>query len=155
MTKSKSSLTLTLITMIIVAALIGGCCAWCKSKCVGTCCMPDLTVTNAEFNPAGRTVSVAVKNIGSASAGEFLVYVEINQPNAPDSAKPESQYSHMVSGLARGVEISIPDIPLSSFDSRPSIDLSILMHGDLEVIADAKDMVKECDESNNRSEESF
>jgi len=113
--------------------------------------MPDLTVTMADFDAAARTVSVTVKNIGSKGSGEFLVYIEINQLTAPGSAKPEAQNSKSVTSLARGAEISFNDIPLSAFSARPSINLSTLMHGELDVTVDAKGMVKECDESNNQS----
>lgn len=149
MTRSRVFLSLAVVVLFGSSVVLSGCCTWCKSKCVGTCCLPDLTVTAAEFDPVARTVSVTVKNIGSANAGEFLVYIEINQLAAPDSAKPESQASRSVAGLARGSEISFDDIPLSAFNERPSIDLSTLMHGELDVHADAKSMVEECDESNN------
>ncbi|MCP4573727.1 MAG: hypothetical protein GY838_15315 [bacterium] len=155
MTRSRVVLSLAFVVLFVSSMALSGCCAWCKSKCVGTCCLPDLAVTAAEFDSVARTVSVTVKNIGSAGAGEFLVYFEINQVGAPASAKPESQHTESVVGLARGAEVSFDDIPLGSFSERPSIDLSTLMHGVLVVSADAKDMVTECDESNNVSEETF
>jgi hypothetical protein len=112
-------------------------------------------VTQAEFDAASRTVSVTLKNIGNSAAGDFLVYFEINQLTAPDPAKPEAQYSKSVQGLGRGAEIAFGAIQLSDFSARPSIDLATLAHGELIISADAKNMVKECDETNNRQEATF
>ena len=111
-------------------------------------CMPNLIVQTAKIDFPGKSVNVTVKNDGNGDAGEHLTYIEINRVGAPEAAKPETQYSAKVSGIAAGSSWSSGPIPFSSFSSR-GLDLYSLTAANLVVRADAKGMVKESNESDN------
>jgi hypothetical protein len=111
-------------------------------------CMPNLIVQTAKIDCPGKFVNVTVKNDGNGDAGEHLTYIEINRVGAPEAAKPETQYSAKVSGIAAGSSWSSGPIPFSSFSSR-GLDLYSLTAANLVVRVDAKGMVKESNESDN------
>lgn len=110
---------------------------------------PNLVVQSATIDFATRTVSVTVKNDGNGNAGAHLTYIEINQVGAAEAAKPQSQYSASVSGVAAGGSWSSGPIPLGRFSSPRGFDLSSLTTANLVVRADAKNMVEESNESDN------
>jgi len=106
-----------------------------------TGCAPNLVVRSAAIDFGAKTVDVSVKNTGNADAGAHLTYVEINAVDAPGSAKPQSQYSAQVSGIAAGSSWNSGPIPFGSFSSPRGLDLFTLTSANLVVRADAKDMV--------------
>ena len=110
---------------------------------------PNLVVQNAAIDFAARTVTITVKNNGNGNAGAHLTYIEINQVGVADAAKPQSQYSANVSGIAAGSSWSSGPIPFSRFSSPRGLDLSSLTTANLVVRADAKNMVAESNESDN------
>jgi len=109
----------------------------------------NLVVQNAAIDFAARTVSITVKNNGNENARAHLTYIEINRVGAADAAKPQSQYSANVSGIAAGSSWSSGSIPFSSFSSRSGLDLSSLTSANLVVRVDAKNMVEESNEGDN------
>jgi hypothetical protein len=112
-------------------------------------CKPDLVVKDAKISFTDKTVTVRIANTGNEDAGHHLTYIEINQADSPDSAKPEAQYSADISGIIKnGIWDSGP-IPFSSFSTHPGIDLNSLTTANLVVRADAKNMVEESNEGNN------
>lgn len=114
-------------------------------------CTPNLVVQNAGVEWGPKTVHFTEKNIGNGNAGPHLTYVEINRVGAPNSAKPQSQYSVNVPAIAAGDSWSSPDIPLGSFSPPRGLDILSLTPGtaNLVIRADAKNMVKESNESDN------
>ncbi len=112
-------------------------------------CKPDLVVESAEIDFDAQIVNVIIANIGDKDAGNHLTYIEINQVDAPHSAKPEAQYRANISGIAKGETWDSGPISFDKFSTRPTIDLNSLITANLVVRADAKDMVKESDENNN------
>ncbi len=118
-------------------------------------CGADLVVKSVVIDFSAKTVRVVVKNIGDENAGQHLTYIEINAVTAPSSAKPQSQYSAAVSGIAAGSEWDSLAIPFSSFSSPRGLDLSTLTTANVVVRADAKDMVKELSETNNISDANY
>ena len=112
-------------------------------------CRADLVVKDAQIDFDAKVARVIVANVGCADAGDHLTYIEINQVDSPDSAKPEAQHIAKVAGIAKGSDWESGDIPFSSFSTRSGIALDSLTTANLVVRADAKDMVKESDEDNN------
>lgn len=147
MNHALRSLSGALMTALLFA--LNSCCTPCP------CCGVDLVVSGMLYDPVARTVTVSVENQGSADAGAFLTYLEINQVSAPSSAKPESQSTHNQAGLAAGDSVTIGPIALSSFSARPTIDLNTITNFELVVTADPKSQVDECDEGNNQSTQEF
>jgi len=109
----------------------------------------NLIVQDASIDFTAKTVSVIVKNNGMRAAGEHFTYIEINNVSAPDSAKPQSQYSARVSTIAAGGTWNSGPIHFNSFSSPRGLDLLSLTTANLVVRADAKDMVEENNESDN------
>ena len=117
-----------------------------------TGCMPNLIVQTAKIDFPGKFVNVTVKNDGNGDAGEHLTYIEINRVGAPEAAKPETQYSAKVSGIAAGSSWSSGPVPFSNFSFPRGLDLNTLNSlttVNLVVRVDAKDMVKESNETDN------
>jgi hypothetical protein len=112
-------------------------------------CAPNLVVRSADINFPAKTVNVTVKNIGNRNAGPHLTYIEINRTGAPESAKPQSQFSASVTGIAAGGFWNSGSIPFSRFSCPGGLDLSTLTSANLVVRADAKNMVKESNEADN------
>jgi hypothetical protein len=112
-------------------------------------CKPDLIVKEANINFTDKAVRVEIANIGNGDAGHHLTYIEINQVDSPDSAKPEAQFSADIPGIVKGGVWDSGAIPFSRFSTRPGIDLNSLTTANLVVRADAKDMVVESNENNN------
>jgi hypothetical protein len=117
-------------------------------------CKPDLKVAASSLDFAADTASVTVRNSGKTAAGPFMVYVEINRPASPESARPESQHSVRVPGLASEAEWSTT-VPFSGFSPRGGLDLGSLTSANLTVRADAKNEVAEGREDNNVSSETY
>lgn len=112
-------------------------------------CAPNLVVRDANIDFSAQTVDIVVANIGKKNAGQHLTYIEINDVAAPESAKPQSQYSANVPGIPAGSSWSSGPVAFSSFSSPRGLDLSTLTSANLVVRADAKNMVKESNESDN------
>ncbi|MFQ5852672.1 MAG: CARDB domain-containing protein [Candidatus Binatia bacterium] len=115
-------------------------------------CAPDLTIDQDVPEPytVDWSVKEAIANVankGNATAGEFLVYLEISREASPETARPESQGTKTVASLPAGESTEIR-IPFTDFGIR-SIDLMNATAGLLEVRIDAKNTVKESDEENN------
>ena len=113
-------------------------------------CKSDLTLTASDafdVDWVSKTVTATIINQGSWDAGEFLVYLELSDPGAPESARPQSQGSSSTSGLVAGeiwvITINYTDFGIRGFDWLNSAE------GLLEVRIDPKDMVNETDETNN------
>jgi hypothetical protein len=114
-----------------------------------TGCAANLVVQDATIDFSTKTVDITVKNIGNKNAGPHLTYIEINEVGAPDAVKPQSQFSANVPGIEAGSFWSSGPIPFSRFSSPRGLDLSTLTTANLVVRADAKNMVKESNESDN------
>jgi len=112
-------------------------------------CAANLVVQDPTIDFSTQTVNVTVKNIGNKNAGQHLTYIEINEVDAADAIKPQSQFSANVSGIPVGSSWSSGSIPFNSFSSPRGLDLSTLTTANLVVRADAKNMVKESNESDN------
>lgn len=114
-------------------------------------CKPDLVVEGlaVTWTPSERNVSFKVHNIGQQDAGEFMVYVNLEEDPVSPNHRP--QHRENVIGLAKGATLEFNDL-----------DLSYLAHPDnnflgnvykIVVVADPKSMVAESNESNNEMEE--
>lgn len=119
--------------------------------------MPNLVIQTARFDRTTSTVSIKETNNGGADAGAHLTYIEINLVGVSDVSKPQCQYSLDVSSIAAGSIWSSDPIPFTEFScpaARGSLDPSSLLPetANLVVIADAKNMVKEINESDNISD---
>lgn len=114
-----------------------------------TACAPNLVVQDADISFTGKQVKVIVKNVGNRDAGAHLTYIEINEVGASDAAKPQSQYSAHVPGIAAGSSWNSGPIGFASFSSPRGLNLFTLTGSNLVVRADAKDMVKESNENDN------
>ena len=114
-----------------------------------TGCAANLVVQDPTIDFSTQTVNVTVKNIGNKNAGQHLTYIEINEVDAADAVKPQSQFSANVSGIPAGSSWSSGSIPFNSFSSPRGLDLSTLTTANLVVRADAKNMVKESNEGDN------
>ena len=112
-------------------------------------CAANLVVQDPTIDFSTQTVNVTVKNIGNKNAGQHLTYIEINEVDAADAIKPQSQFSANVSGIPVGSSWSSGSIPFNSFSSPRGLDLSTLTTANLVVRADAKNMVKESNEGDN------
>ena len=112
-------------------------------------CEPNLVVQSATVDFTSKTVNVEVKNIGNKDAGEHLTYIEINAVGVADAAKPQSQFSAKVTGIEAGRVWNSGPVSFSDFSSPRGLDLSTLTTANLVVRADAKNLVKESDESDN------
>lgn len=110
---------------------------------------PNLVVKKATISFDVNTVTVEVANIGEGNAGSHLTYIEINRVGVADSAKPQSQKSAEVAGIAAGDSWRLGPIPFSDFSSPRGLNLDSLTSANLVVRADAKDMVNESNESDN------
>lgn len=133
-------------SLILVASMgivAASCCNTPKANC------PDLVVASATYDPVARTISVTVKNAGSAASGPSRVYIEINHVGAPNAAKPEAQHAVAFGALAPGATFVVPATPLTAFSARPTIDLASIAAFELVVTVDPKTEVSECDETNN------
>jgi hypothetical protein len=119
---------------------------------VFTGCTPNLVPQEATIAFTEKTVAITIKNIGNKAAGEQLTYIEFNRVGVPDAAKPESQYSVTVPGIAAGGSWSSGPIPFRYFSFPRGLDLNTLNSlttVNLVVRVDAKDMVKESNETDN------
>ena len=113
-------------------------------------CRPNLVVRPpVKIDFAAKTIEVEVANVGRGNAGPHLTYIEINQVDAPASAKPQSQYSATVSGINAGGSWKSGVIPFSKFSSRSGLNLNTLTTANVVVRADAKNEVKETNEADN------
>lgn len=112
-------------------------------------CSPNLVVKDAAIDFNAQVVRVAVANVGDRDAKQHLTYIEINEVGAADAAKPQSQYSASVSGIAAGGTWDPGPIAFASFSSPRGLDLSTLTSANLVVRADAKNLVKESNENDN------
>ncbi len=127
---------LILLTAISLSGLLG--------------CRPNLVVrTPPKIDFTAKTIEVEVANVGRGNAGAHLTYIEINQVDAPASAKPQSQYSATVSGISAGGSWNSGVIPFSKFSSRSGLNLNTLTTANVVVRADAKNEVKESNEADN------
>jgi len=97
---------------------------------------------------------VTVKNIGDERAGEHLTYIEINSTNATDRDKSQSQFTLDVPALDPGESKVYGNISFDSFSSDRGLNISSLNSANLVVHVDAKDMVAECNESDNLYDQS-
>jgi hypothetical protein len=120
-----------------------------------TGCAANLVVKDVAIDFTGKTVKVTVKNVGNMNAGQHFTYVEINAVGAPDSAKPQSQYSAKVDGIAAGATWDSGAVRFSSFSSPRGLDLTSLTAANVVVRADAKNMVKESSEDDNISDRNY
>ncbi len=118
-------------------------------------CGPDLTIDpdaavpyTIDFGAQQATAHIA--NVGNEDAGEFLVYLEISDPATPAAARPESQASVTVTGLAAGADDTLT-VALADFSPRfgSGFDPTTIATGLLEVHIDAKGFVDEKNEDNN------
>lgn len=114
-----------------------------------TGCKPNLIVQSAAIDFGAKTVSITEKNNGKKEAGAHLTYIEINQVGVADAAKPQSQYSVHVPVIAADSSWSSGAISFGSFSSPRGLDILSLTTANLVVRADAKNMVKESNESDN------
>jgi hypothetical protein len=117
-----------------------------------TGCTPNLVPQEAKIDFTAKTVAITIKNDGNKAAGEQLTYIEFNRVGVPDAAKPESQYSVTVPGIAAGGSWSSGPVPFSNFSFPRGLDLNTLntlTTVNLVVRVDAKDMVKESNETDN------
>jgi hypothetical protein len=120
-----------------------------------TGCAPNLVVREVAIDFTEKTVRVSVENVGNMNAGQHLTYIEINAVTAPASAKPQSQYSARVNGIAAGATWDSGAIPFSSFSSPRGLDLTALTTANVVIRADAKNMVKESNENDNLSDANY
>ena len=113
-------------------------------------CRPNLAVRPpVKIDFTAKTIEVEVANVGRGNAGAHLTYIEINQVDAPASAKPQSQYSATVSGISAGGSWNSGVIRFSDFSSPRGLNLNTLTTANVVVRADAKDDVKESNEADN------
>lgn len=119
-----------------------------KTEEVSCATEPDLIVSKAVIDWVTQSVTVSVKNIGNQDSGSNLTYIEINEVGVGEDKKPQSQYSINIPSLAKGTSWDSAAIPFSAFSER-GIDLSTLSNGSAVVRADAKNMIEECNETNN------
>lgn len=113
-------------------------------------CRPNLVVQPpVKIDFAAKTIEVEVANVGRGNAGPHLTYIEINQVDAPASAKPQSQYNATVSGISASSSWNSGAIPFSKFSSRSGLNLNTLTTANVVVRADAKNEVKESNEADN------
>lgn len=114
---------------------------------MATSCMPDIVVETLDvtWNDTTKSARSVISNRGSRSAGEFMVY--FNVAENPPSSNHIPQVRHRLAGLARGasVELQADFIPLSHPDNNHLGNIY-----QITVVADAKNMVKESNETNNR-----
>jgi hypothetical protein len=114
-----------------------------------TGCAPNLVIQTAKIDFAAKTVSFTEINKGNKNAGPHLTYVEINQVGVDERAKPQTQYMENVPAIAAGGSWSSGFIPFDKFSQPRDLDLSTVTTANLVVRADAKNMVKESNESDN------
>ena len=122
------------------------------SSFVLTGCMPNLVLQEAKIDFTANTVAITIKNVGKKAAGEQLTYIEFNRVGVPDAVKPESQYSVTVPGIAAGGLWSSGPVSFGNFSFPRGLDLNTLNSlttVNLVVRVDAKDMVKESNETDN------
>jgi hypothetical protein len=112
-------------------------------------CMPNLRPTKVSPNFYQDSIKIVVSNTGLKRAGEQLTYIEINEIGAPDSAKPQCQYSAKVPPINGWGSWDSGIIRFQDFSCRPGIDLMTLRRANVVVRVDAKDMVKESNENDN------
>ena len=112
-------------------------------------CRPNLVVKSATISFDVNTVTVEVANIGNGNAGTHMTSIEINKVGVAESDKPQSRYSAEVAGIAAGDSWSSGPIPFSEFSSPRGLDLDSLTSANLVVLADAKNLVIESNESDN------
>jgi hypothetical protein len=114
-----------------------------------TGCKPNLRVQTAEIDFETKTVTITEENNGNKDAGAHLTYIEINRVGVANDAKPQSQYSANVPSITAGSSWSSGAIPFSKFSSPRGLDLSSLTTANLVVRVDAKNMIRESNESDN------
>lgn len=117
-----------------------------------TGCMPNLVMQEANVDFTADRVAITIKNVGNKTSEEQLTYIEINRVGVPDAAKPECQYMAKVPGIAAGGSWPSGPISFDSFSCPRSLDhptLKGLTTLNLVVRVDAKDMVKESNETDN------
>jgi len=113
-------------------------------------CCPDLVVKpKPEIDFSAKTVRIHISNVGLKEAGSQLTYIEINALDAPDSAKPQSQYSITVPPIGIWKTWSSEPITFSDFSMPRGLNLMTLTSANLVIRADAKNMVDECGKENN------
>ena len=113
-------------------------------------CRPNLTIqTKPVIDFSAKTIEVEVANIGKEPAGSHLTYIEINAVGAADAVKPQTQFRANVAGIAAGDSWNSGAIPFSKFSSTRGLDLDTLTAANVVVRADAKNMVKESNETDN------
>jgi hypothetical protein len=114
-----------------------------------TACAPNLVLQTAEIDFTAKTVNITEKNVGRKTAGTHLTYIEINGIGVAAAAKPQSQRSLNVPAIVAGGTWSSGVIPFSTFSSPRGLDLLSLTSANLVVRVDAKNFVKESNESDN------
>jgi hypothetical protein len=113
-------------------------------------CRPNLVIqTRPVIDFSAKTIEVEVANIGKESAGSHLTYIEINDVDAADADKPQTQYRANISGIDAGDSWNSGAIPFSRFSSTRGLDLNSLTAANVVVRADAKNMVEESNETDN------
>ncbi|MCK4250969.1 hypothetical protein KAX97_05955 [candidate division WOR-3 bacterium] len=115
--------------------------------CAFVGCKPDLVVKNVgvTWDDTHKKATAEIVNIGSANAGEFMVY--FNAEEDPVSPNYRPQVRHRVDGLARGTSLILEAdfAPLA----RPENNYLGNVYKIL-VLVDPKNMVDEIREDNNQ-----
>jgi hypothetical protein len=116
--------------------------------------MPNLVLQSAEIVPFAQAVTITEQNTGDATAAAHFTYVEINQVGVDDALTPQCQASVNVPEIAAGGTWSSDPIPFTDFScpaDRGPLDLTSIPPGGINLLVrvDAKDMVRESNESDN------
>jgi len=109
---------------------------------------PDLTVVSKSWSISGEqyVINIMIKNIGKANSGEALIYINAIDPTPPPGVNSiRIQVHETLPPLLKGEEYAFTiNMDLAQIHAR---EVSYI-----EVLVDAKNYVKESDESNNREE---
>ena len=112
-------------------------------------CAPDLVVKDLDvtWDASNKVAKAEIANIGNRNAGNFLVY--FNAEEDPISPNRRPQVSHNIPNLAKGNSITLEAdfAPLAHPDNNNLGNVK-----NIRVLADAKNMVREKNENNNKKE---
>ncbi|MFY7913003.1 MAG: CARDB domain-containing protein [Emticicia sp.] len=109
------------------------------------CKEADLVVENASFISATKTLRFTVKNIGGATAKNFLVYAEGEGTNS--NLNPVCQVSHNVNEILPGGNLQLESVFNDS--QCPAVRGGFSSVTRFKITADSKVQVIECSEENN------
>ena len=111
-------------------------------------CQPNLVVSKVDCC-AGGMIAVTIANRCLKTAGPQLTYIEINNVDAADSDKPQTQYQARVPQIKPLGRWLSEAISFDKFSNPSGIDLMTLPRLNVVVRADAKNMVAESNENDN------